>query len=602
MMTTTTAAAATTTSRSERMRAWLVQSKGFGVVLAVTLGCCFGCSNKRQGTGQASASAPVALPDLPEPAGVLGELRLANPDTTYRALRELGSPLSSLLPAGFPMLAATLAGLPPLSADSFDADLPGVGLLVQGANGAPGWVLAAHVVSGPELVAKLTTGDHAPFHVAKTSAPGLTSLAASSPPGAVLEPPLFALGVFDNYLLAASSAEVLAAAGPYSARMLPRHPAAQAPLALRFTQRALEGQVVPALRSVWAGYRTRLTHLDQSDRSAHGGRAPDFADPAQVILGADAVVESLFSLIEGASALELDLAPFPKRLDVTLALEPEAGSDVQQKLAALAPGNARGLLSLPAETEFALGLSRSAEDRAVAAKAAGDDWVRLFGTRLGERDADRVRAVLSDWELGRGGETRYGFLGGSEPGAFLVTRVEDGARLKRAGSGLFSLLALPGLRAPLVEFVGQPKVSEVPAPEGALPDVTRRKLVFTPGAHQPAVPPLSFAWLVDDHDGFAAASKNADAALKLVVHGAHGEHPTLAAAQPELGAAVERASDQVALYAYLDARLAFAAAGGNSPEPAPLLLSIGKRGSNASVRLEIEKPALDLVMRGLTGQ
>ncbi len=227
------------------------------------------------------------------------------------------------------MLAATLAGLPPLSADSFDADLPAVGLLVQAPGGSPGWVLAAHVVSGPELVAKLSTGDGAPFRAVSTAVPGLKSLepaAASATPGTA--PAGFSLAVFDNYLLAGSSAELLVAAGPYSARMLPRRPPAQAPIALRFTQRALDSNVVPALRALWAGYRTRLSHLDQSDRSAHGGRAPDFADPAQVILGADAVVESLFSLIDGAAALELDLAPFPDRLDASLVLEPEAGSDV----------------------------------------------------------------------------------------------------------------------------------------------------------------------------------------------------------------------------------------------------------------------------------
>jgi hypothetical protein len=384
--------------------------------------------------------------------------------------------------------------------------------------------------------------------------------------------------------------------------MLPRHPPASAPIALHFTERALDSNVVPALRALWAGYRTRLTHSDQSDRSAHGGRAPDFADPAQVILGADALVESLFSLLDGASALELNLAPFENRLDVTVVLEPEANSEVQQKLAALAPGNARGLLSLPAETALALGLSRSAGERETAGKAAGDDWVRLLGARLAERDAQQLRAVLSDWELGRGTETRYGFLAGGESGAFLVTQVADAARLKRAGNGLFGLLALPGLRAPLVEFVGAPRVSDAAAPADALPNVTRKKLVFAPsGAGKPAVPPLTFAWLVDDQNGFAAASKNADATLKAVVQSARGERATLAA-QPGLSESVARVGEQAALFAYVDARFSFAAGGASSTQPAPLLLSIAKSGTGASLRVEIGKPAVDLALRGVTGQ
>ncbi|MEO6598582.1 MAG: hypothetical protein ABIQ16_01825 [Polyangiaceae bacterium] len=571
-------------------------------VVSVALAPSLGCANKHGAPGQAGSSAAAALPAFPEPAGVLGELSVAHPDATYRALRELGRPLSSLLPAGFPMLAATLAGLPPLAADSFDADLPAVGLLVHGSKGEPGWIFAAHVVSGPELVAQLTTGSRAPFRALTTSVAGLKGVEPSTAPGTTPPRSPFSLAVFDNCLLVGSSAELLTAAGPYTARMLPRHPPAVAPVALRFTERALESNVVPALRALWAGHRTRLTRLDESDRSAHGGRAPDFADPAQVILGADAVVESLFALLEGASALELDLAPFPNRLDATLVLQPEANSEVQQKLAALAPGNARGLLNLPAETEFALGLSRSADDREAAGKAAGDDWVRLLGARLSEHDAQRVRAVLSDWELGRGTETRYGFLGGSEPGAFLVATVADGARLKRAGSGLFGLLTLPGLRAPLVEFLGQPRLSEAAPPANALPNVTRKKLVFTPdSAGKPTVPPLSFAWLVEDQIGFAAASKDADVTLKAVVQSVHGQRATLAA-QPDLGAAVDRVGEQAALFAYLDARLLFGAAGAGSPEPAPLLLSIGKETKGAALRLEISKPVVDLALRGAMGQ
>ena len=585
------------------MRASLELTRGLGVALAVALATCLGCAKKPRASGQGGANAAAALPDLPEPAGVLGELSLAHPDATFRALRELGRPWASLLPAGYPMLTATLLGLPPLTADSFDPDLPALGLLVQHGNTEPGWVLALHTVSGPELVAKLTTGDHAPFRAVSTRVAGLTSIEPSTAPAAGGSPQsAFALAVFDNYLLIASTADLVLDAGPYTARMLPRHPPAQAPIALRFTQHALESNVVPALRALWAGYRTRLTHLDQSDRSAHGGRAPDFADPAQVILGADAVVESLFSLVDGASALELDLAPFPDRLDATLALDPEAGSEVQSKLAALSPGTAQGLLTLPAETEFALGLTRTLEDREAAGKVAGDDWVRLLGARLAEKDATQLRSALADWELGRGTETRYGFLGGAEPGAFLVADVADAARLQRAGAGLLGLLALPGLRAPLTEFVGRPRVSDATASPGALPNVTRKKLTFTPGgAAKMVLPPLGFAWLVEEKTAFAAASTNADSTLASVVQSARGEHPTLGA-QPALADAVTRAGDQNALFAYVDARLLFGAARAGSPQPAPLLLAIGKRATGAALRLELGKPALDLALRGVTGQ
>ncbi|HEY0467082.1 MAG TPA: hypothetical protein VGC79_22930 [Polyangiaceae bacterium] len=540
------------------------------------------------------------MPDIPEPAGVLAELSIPRPDATFSSLRELGSPLSGLLPAGFPMLTTNLLGLPPLSADSFDPALPVVGLLLQSGANPLAWVLAVHVVSGPELIAKLSTGDRAPFRAVASSVAGLKSLEPSAPSGKNPKA-LPALGVFDNYLLIAESADSLLSAGPYAARMLPKRPAAQAAIALRFSQVALQSKLVPALRGLWAAYRTQLAHLDQTNRSAHGGRAPDFADPAQVILGADALVESLFASLDGAAKLELELEPFSDRLEVSLLLEPEAGSEVQTKLAALAATDARALLTLPVETQFALGLSRTNDEREAAGKAAGDDWVRLLGARISERDGQRLRSVLSDWELGRGTQTSYGFLGGNEAGAFLVANVADAARLRRAPGGFFGLLALPGLRAPLVEFLGQPLLTDVAAPRDGLPNVSRKRLTFAaPAAGKKPVPPLSFAWLVDEQRAFAAAGKNGDASLKTVVLSARGEHETLGA-KPGIADSVQRMGEQAALFAYLDARVPFAASAAQAPLPAPLLLSLGKRKQGAALRVELTKPALDLALQGALG-
>ena len=569
------------------------------LLLTAALGLLVSCANKQRASSRPGSTKVLALPDLPEPAGVLAELSVAHPDATYRALRELGRPLSGLLPAGFPMLTASALGVPPLSADSIDTELPAVAVFVQEPGSALGWVLAVHVVSGPELVAKLCTGDRAPFHCVAAKEAGLHLV---EPSAAGPSPSSASLAVFDNYLLASSSAELLHSAGPYTARTLPRRPPAAAPIALRFSKRALESNVVPALRALWAGYRTRLAQTDQSDRSAHGGRAPDFADPAQVILGADALVESVFSLVDGAQALELDVEPFPNRLDSTVLLVPEAGSEVQTKLGSLATGNAQALLALPSETQFALGLSRTGDDRESAGKAAGDDWVRLLGARLSQQNARQLRAVLADWEFGRGTRASYGFLGGAEPGAFLVTDVADAVRLKRAAPGMFDLLAVPGLRAPLAEFLGKPSVSEGAAAPDALPGASRKKLTFAAsGPERPHVPPLSFAWLVSEREGFAAAGKNADAALKVVVQSARGEHATLATSAT-IGDSVSRIGEQAAVFAFADARLAFGASGGEPSAVAPVLLALGKREAGAYLRLEVSKAAVDLALHGAVGQ
>ena len=247
-------------------------------------------------------------------------------------------------------------------------------------------------------------------------------------------------------------------------------------------------------------------------------------------MGADAAVEAALALIDGATSLELDVDPSPERLDVTLQLEPQAGSDVQTKIGSLVAGDARGLLALPRETSFALGLSRTSEEREAAGHAAGDDWVRLLGARLTARDADQLRSVLGDWELGRGTQLRYGFLGGNEPGAFLVTDVREPARVKRAATGLFQLLSLPGLRAPLAEFLGTPRLSGAgAAAPAALPGASHQRLVFVPAGGRPArVPPLSFAWLVEAPLAFAVVGHDPDVGLRALAESASGRRPTLA--------------------------------------------------------------------------
>jgi hypothetical protein len=171
--------------------------------------------------------------------------------------------------------------------------------------------------------------------------------------------------------------------------------------------------------------------------------------------------------------------------------------------------------------------------------------------------------------------------------------------LKKAGSELFGLLALPGLRAPLTEFVGQPQVTEGAAVKsGALSNVSRKQVTFAlaPGRKVNA-PALSFAWLVEEGAGFAAAGKSADPLLEQVVASARSQADTLAN-KADIASAVQRMGDQVALYAYLDARVALAP---DAPQPAPVLFAVGRRDSAGYLRVEIAKPAIDLMLHSAVG-
>lgn len=567
-----------------------------------------GCAKKQAAEGAGARATP--LPDLPEPPNVVAELAVPQPGATYRALRELGSPVASLLPAGFPMFAATMLGLPPLSADSFDSDIGAVGALAvrSGERAGVGAVIALHVLSGRELVAKLTTGDHAPFRARESEPKGLTLLdpsnaAASDAGGGTGENAPLALAVFDNYLVASTDRELLGSVGPYVARTLSRRPAPAHAIALRASQHALVGTAVPALRAFWASYRTALAEQDRAERAAHGGRAPDFADPAQVILGLDTAAESALAVLESAQSLELEIDPEPARLQFSLSLTPSPGSPAEAALASFATGNARGLLSLPAETRFAVGATSSVQDREASAKAAGDDWVRLLGARLTDQDTKKLRAALTDWELGHGEHSSYGFAAGAAPGVFVTTDVTDRERLERAGHGLFGLFSIPAVRAPFAQFGGEPHVSESTAVRSdyAKP-VQLAKITFVPAPSKDAKaapPPIDCAWIVEPEAGSFAAGKHAEPLLHQVTEAARGAAPALGG-NALVASGVARLGEQTALFAYADARVA-ASEDSAMAEPAPLLLGFGERNKAALLRIEVSKPAVTIALRRITG-
>ncbi len=600
MTTLTTAAAATTTSRSEPMRRSFVLARP---LIWGALALASGCSKKQAPEG-ANASAQTSLPDLPEPSSLVAEIALPQPGATYRALRELGSPVASLLPAGFPMFAATMLGLPPLSADSFDSDVASVGAIAQRAGGGLGVVLALHVVSGRELVAKLTTGAQAPFRAQIGEPLGLTALASSTPDAgaasASTQSPL-ALGVFDNYFVVATDRELLGSVGPYVARTLPRRPLPQHALALRASQHALVSSAVPALRSLWAGFRTLLADRDRAARAEHGGRAPDFGDPAQVILGLDTAAEAALSVLENAQSLEVDLDPEPSRLTLSFALSPAPGSPAQAALTNFAHGNAQALLALPLDTRFAFGSTSSTEARDAAAQAAGDDWVRLLGSRLSEPDTKKLRAALTDWELGHGKQATYGFIGGNEPGVFVTTDVTDAVRLEHAGHGLFGLFALPAVRAPFAEFGGEPHVTESTVTRsGYARPVQLAQITFSRSAtakKDAPLPPIACAWLVAGETASFVAGKEAEPLLARLTDAARGTAPRLGG-NAAVASGVARLGEGTAVFAYADARVA---AERDSEQPAPVLLGFGQRDQTALLRVEISKPALDIALQRVTG-
>jgi hypothetical protein len=541
-------------------------------LLAVASLLLLGCARKR--------AAPELSPprsDVPAPAGLIAELALAHPESTWRSLRELGAPASELLPASFPLLASTLFGLPALGAGSLDQDVPMRGALLL-ADGKPSGLLALHALDGRELVASLTTGGKPPFRAERDAASGITFLllaTQATASGATL-------AVLDSYLLAGANREIVIAAGPFVARTLSKHPAPQADASLLVEQKALHELLVPALRARWGEYRGTLERDAQVERKAHADRSADFADPSAVLLGADAVFESFFAMLDSATRVELALTATSAYCALRLSVTPDPTGASKELAESLTGSDAHALLELPDSTLFALGVNRDVHAAQNARDTAGDEWVRVLGDRLTASDAKLVRGTFADWELGRGSHTAYGLLAGPSLAGFVSGAVAEPAALERAGHGFLRLLTLPSVRAPLAQFIGTPSVVESKA--GA-PGLARATVRFAAGAKgSKASEPIEFVWRIDNARAFAAAGEHAEPALATLESAARGEHAL--GGMDGLAASVTRLGTQVTLFAYLDARAL------GATTTAPVLLAFGKQNGLPTVYLELSKGAL----------
>jgi hypothetical protein len=114
------------------------------------------------------------------------------------------------------------------------------------------------------------------------------------------------------------------------------------------------------------------------------------------------------------------------------------------------------------------------------------------------------------------------------------------------------------------------------------------------------VPPLDFAWFVEEKTGFGASGKSASPVLKKVVLAARGADASLGGS-PEISGGVQRIGDRAAVFAYADARIVGSADAPAAAQPAPVFFSVGKRESAAFLRIEVTKPAIDLALNHALG-
>ncbi len=521
-----------------------------------------------------AASARVA--EAPAPASLVAELSIGNPKETWQRLRQLGGGLANAVPSSLPVLFTTSLSMPPAAAGSIDESVPIVGaLLSREGSSEPDAVVGVHVTSGAELVASLTLGSEAKFRQVQLE-PRLVRLVAA--PGAV--EPSGALGVSGNYLLIASRVEALREAGRFVAESVSQRARSEPGFSLRASEQVLRGALPQRLREAWQAQRAELSSRDRALRDTKG-RAPDFADPAVLLAGADGTIESWLSVLESSRALELVVTPEATRLGVELRLTPGADGAAALLSRELVTGPLSPLLALPRGTLAALALRGDPQPSREAAEALGKSVTQLFGERVSPDDATKLVRVLGALAQARHGATVIGFIPSPTPALVVTCQVTDGEAFRRALADALALVELPPVSAWLAGTVGKPSLQVAKSTTG--PAKARLRLQRAAAtAKLPLPPALSVSW--DAKDGVAW----------VVVSTESGPEPAALQAADKLAASsfLARAErewgERAALGVWGDARL-FAPGG---PDDAPILLVVGKREERISVAMDLSPAAL----------
>lgn len=538
----------------------------FVILAAVLCAVSVSCRSKEAPAPAASAT----LAETPAPASLLAELSLGNPKQTWQSVRLLGGEAAQGLPSSLPVLLATSLSFPPAAAGSLDEALPMAGAVLARDDAAePDVVLGMHVVSGAELVASLTLGDGAKFRKVEL-APRVQRLVAA--PGA----PEWsgALGVSGNYLLVATRAEALTAAGRFVADSVSKRARKEPGLELRANERLLKERVAVVLRAAWQKRRAELVDGMAREREAKG-RAPDFAEPEALLAGVDNTIESFLDVVESSRELVLSVTPDTPGVRVELALTP--GADGASSLLAreMVTGSLLPLQGMPASTDAALMLRG---DDARPASGLSPLIAQLFGARLNSEQGAKLSSTLEAFEKTRHGATTIGIV--TNPAPALLLRFELAA--PNAFSGAFAdvlrLVELGPVRSWLGGTLGTPalELGQVGAAAG------RARLRFRRPSPAPTLPAsVSVSWEVQDAIGSVVVAADDKVGLSPFRVADKLAADPWQAERSKLGEAS-------ALALYLNTSLL--APGG--PDHAPLWVVLGKRGDQIVLEARVSPAAL----------
>jgi hypothetical protein len=478
---------------------------------ALVLGLAIAC---HKGTPPGADAATAAETMVPMPEGLLAEAIIGAPNTFWTKLqRGVGGPLA-ILPSTFGALVCVAGGIDPTAGDLVDGAAPA--FAVVGLDGQKlAYAIAVRLNDPTRARAILLDGDAGRFAAKEDGDRKLTVLAARGAPGPM------AAAIAGSYLVLARNEDDLLRFGPYAYRTVPSHPNPTADARMFAPHEGLVS-LRAHLISMWDPLKTRLRDQDLSTRAQHGGRAPDYGDPAAIVDALDGALQARLAVLGDLDAAELTLETSGDELHAGLSLVPLPDKGpASQLFDTMLTGDAAPLGALPADVTVGVLIRddpvrrpRDVADMSLALKA-------IFVDRIAATDAKNLTAALSDWAAARGDWLTVA-LNLDTPSVSLRTPTPRPELATRAVHEAVDILRV----APFKDFlaarltISGGGVSDVKFGDAGSP-AALATFVYRAGPEEstrPKATTFGVTWMTDNDQLYLAVAKDAGGRMQMDLH------------------------------------------------------------------------------------
>jgi hypothetical protein len=555
--------------------------------LAIAASGCASCRRDAGTTGANPDAASALESPVLAPPGLLAEVWLRAPDDAWARLQRGAGGALALLPSTTGQLVCSLGGLDAELAPLVDGRATSyVALGDRAAESDVAWAFAMPLRDGARAASLLVSADASRYTTRIDGSLRIVSRVGAPLPAAV------ALAPGDRWLLVARDEAALLALGPYAYRTMPTKPP---PTSSSFAvavapQSALAGPISASLLSRWLAAKGSLAASDDQERTTHGGRAPDFADPRAILDAADAAIRGRLAFLSQAETARLEVDVAEDRVRADLAVVPGDGQGPARSLVdSMRPGDALPLARAPSGSVLALLLRDDAAARTAGAQDLAATIARVFGDRLKREDERAMQVALADWARGRGDWVMAALPWGERRGMLVRTPAREREAAVRAVREIVGVSQRPPLGDLLAKVL-----SIGPASIGAADVPSFGRATLATFATAPKAPPFGVAWGVRDGDLFLAAGEDSSRFLAGESSPAQslGDDPVVGRALADLG------SDAVFAAVAQPLRLHPERAGGGS---APAIVVLGRRGGNLWARVEVSDALVRELVRLAAG-